>query len=105
ESQLSWTYDKAGRILQETADGRTIAIQYNADSEPVGQNIAGETLSYVWDKRGLLSGMTSPDGTHTFNWDAIGQMKGINYPNGRTSRWDYDAAGQLTRQNYTDVAG
>ncbi|WP_422444678.1 RHS repeat domain-containing protein [Endozoicomonas sp. ALB091] len=25
--------------------------------------------------------------------------------NGRTSRWDYDAAGQLTRQNYTDVAG
>ncbi|WP_163370523.1 RHS domain-containing protein [Endozoicomonas acroporae] len=25
--------------------------------------------------------------------------------NGRTSRWDYDTAGQLTRQNYTDVAG
>ncbi|WP_422465423.1 RHS repeat-associated core domain-containing protein [Endozoicomonas sp. ALC013] len=105
ESQLSWSYDKAGHTLQETADGRTIALQYNAESEPVEQTIAGETLSYAWDKRGLIAGMTSPDGTHTFNWDAIGQMKGINYPNGRTSNWDYDAAGQLTRQNYTDVAG
>ncbi|WP_422463821.1 RHS repeat domain-containing protein [Endozoicomonas sp. ALB115] len=35
----------------------------------------------------------------------MGQMKDINYPNGRTRNWEYDAAGQLTRQNYTDMAG
>jgi RHS repeat-associated protein len=104
----TWQYDSLGRVTQKV-------------------NGAGQKVSYVYDLRGLLTGMTYPNGkavsrkydqaarltsvsdwlghTTALQWDASGYLAQIIYPNGWTGQYQRDNASRLTGINYFQGSG
>ena len=67
--------------------------------------IAGETLGYGYDARGLLEELEANAGTFRFEWDASGRLSAQRYPAGQANEWQHDAADQLTAIDASTLSG
>ncbi|WP_426448479.1 polymorphic toxin-type HINT domain-containing protein [Paenibacillus sp. S-38] len=68
---------------------------------PDGQVVAGDTVSYTYDKSGRRLSMNDMTGTTSYAYDpSTGGLSKITYPDGRTIQYNYDVLGNL--QDYKD---
>ena len=101
-----YTYTSDGRFLRET-QGNGTYTEYNYDQygnllTKKTCDVSDQELSrfdYTYDGRGLISTMTTLDGTWTYAYDAIGQLTASVYvaSSGEVANqnlsWKYDAMG------------
>jgi YD repeat-containing protein len=105
DSERHMTYDAAHRLhtVLDVQTGRTITYGYDAAGNRTSMKVTpdNETTTYAWDKRGLLSRMTDPEGgVYRFTHDALGRRTSTSYPNGMTLETSYDAASRVLAMVY-----
>jgi RHS repeat-associated protein len=77
ESDASYGYDLAGRIISATQNGQTLANDYDA--------------------LGRMTSTSGPLGTNSYSYDAAGRRTAFTYPgSGLTVNYDYDVTGNVT---------
>ncbi|MFE1876813.1 DUF6531 domain-containing protein [Streptomyces sp. NPDC059496] len=122
---FKYTYRADGAVSSRTyPDGRATSYAYDADGRMTGQTQNGRTTAYGWDTAGNLLSTTVPTTpaiTETRTYDQAGRMASISEgagtrqfvrdgsgrvttetfkdatTTGLAKRYDYDAAGRLTR--------
>ncbi len=103
-TDLAYTYDNEGRLTG--ANGLTLTYDDNGRitnsnglivARDAGGRMAtltlttGKTVTYAYDSRNLLTGVTDwLGGTTTFTYDDAGQLTGIIRPNGVNTAYTYD---------------
>lgn len=102
---LAYEYDAMSRTTVEQMLNRRTLYQYTSEGELASIEAAGETWQYEYDNRGLLIGFTTPEGRHQYSHDALGRRVSHTLPNGSVNTFEYDAASQLTEQNYAQTSG
>ncbi len=120
---VSYRYDAAGRLIEETKEplGATTTYQYDdadrliAVTDPMGNTIRygydmrgnkiytidakGYMTKYLYDGNNNLIKTIYPDGTETtYEYDGEDRIKTITYANGATNKFEYDALGRVTKQ-------
>lgn len=96
-------YDASSRTVTFTsAAGRTATMTTNDLGRPTGLQIAGlAPVSFVYDANGRLSAVTAGSGNDTrsmsFGYNAVGYLETATDSLVRTSRYEYDLAGRVTK--------
>lgn len=128
---VSWTYDKTGRVLTETSNGRTLtgsyapggtwsqvqwpdAVQVRSTVDALGrvttvQQIGGSTLAtYAYDELSRATGITRANGANTtYGYNAQHRLSSLSHGivgNAVTWGYTYNQASQIktmTRNNNT----
>ncbi|MHC5916452.1 MAG: Calx-beta domain-containing protein, partial [Nostoc sp.] len=102
----NYTYDSRNNLLSSTnALGQKTQFTYepNFDYLQSVKDAKGNPLSYQYDNKGNLTGITYADGSsETFSIDAVGNVSvSVNRRN-QTINYTYNNQGLLTRKDYTD---
>jgi len=91
---LSWAYTLAGRRHQAVDARGTTTTTYDARGLLAGvTDPDGLAITYARDLRGQPAAMTSPAGTTSYGHDALGRLTTVQDPQGGTTTYTYDAAG------------
>ncbi len=109
---LGYEYDASGRLAKMRApDGREIGYSYDAHQRLTAIVLpGGKELRMSYDPAGRLSELVYPNGVRgVWKRDAAGRLLEISYTGagGKTldgSRYEYDAAGHVTRVSRADGA-
>ena len=123
-AKTSYVYDCVGRLTSETTpSGGSIKYTYNAHGLMAKiLNARGQAKDITYDSIGRITGYTCPEGTASFTYDLNGNVltakdtKGTvtrvfdklnrvsSYTdvNGKTIKYTYDPAGNLTKLTYPD---
>ena len=123
-AKTSYTYDCVGRLTSETTpSGGSIKYTYNAHGlMSKVLNARGQAKDITYDSIGRITGYTRKEGTAGFTYDLNGNIltakdsKGTvtrvfdklnrvsSYTdvNGKTIKYEYDSAGNLTKLTYPD---
>jgi RHS repeat-associated protein len=103
----SYAYDPAGHLARKDLGNGTYATyEYDAAGHLlhlVNFNQSGTVISrfdYQYNRRGLMTRMTTPEGNRDYQYDASGQLVQVTLPGGRTIQYDYDLSGN--RRGVTD---
>jgi YD repeat-containing protein len=103
-----YTYDAAGRLLSvittSPAPSLCSTVSYTYDDAGRLSSSDGYVYTqYEYDAQGRIAKYTGP-GTQIYTYDAAGRISQITYTNsdGKVTRYDYNAEGQLTGY-FTDV--
>nr|NCR88478.1 hypothetical protein [Microcystis aeruginosa G13-10] len=101
-----FTYDQKGNVLTSR---NTLGQQVKFAYEPTFNQLAsvqdqkGNPLSYSYDNKGNLTGITYADGSQeTFSRDAFGNVSLSTNRRGQPIEYTYNSRGLLTRKQYTD---
>jgi len=114
ESAVSYTYDAAGQMLTETQthagqSPRTLQYAYDADGQRLGlQYPSGYTLAYLYNGRGQLGSINSPDSPPpvvSYTYDAAGRRNTRTLQNGNTAQYAYDNANRLLTIAWKNLGG
>jgi len=114
ESAVSYTYDAAGQMLTETQthtgqSPRTLTYAYDADGRRLGlQYPSSYTLAYLYNGRGQLGSINSPDSPPpvvSYIYDAAGRRNTKTLQNGNTAQYTYDTANRLLNIGWTHTGG
>ncbi|WP_159888322.1 RHS repeat domain-containing protein [Paenibacillus puerhi] len=93
-NRTSYTNRKGDTFRQTFNDRNWLERQEVLD--PSGQPIAGETISYQYDKSGRRLAMNDATGPTSYTYDRLtGHLAKITYPDGKTIQYNYDATGKL----------
>ncbi|WP_422768541.1 hypothetical protein [Pseudomonas aeruginosa] len=103
--QQQWAYDELGRLLRAVgAGGQTRSFAYDLNDNPVGEtNPRQFAHSQAFDALDRLVGQSDPLGGKTqLAYDAQDNLTEVSWlasvsTAGSTTRFDYDAVGQITR--------
>ncbi len=105
---FSSQYDGAARTVTRTSPmGRRTTTTYDLLGRPTAVQSTGlSPHSATYDARGRLATLTEGTGatarTFTYAYDAQGQLQSVTDPANRVHRFEYDAAGRLTRETLPD---
>jgi RHS repeat-associated protein len=99
----TYEYDAAGNVTRETVDGRSVSYAYEIqDGEPYRKSILvakvdrnGNHYGYTLDGSGNVTTEQLPIGTVRHSYASNGDRLSSTDPNGKTSRFEYDAMGNL----------
>lgn len=94
--------DRLGRVVANNG----IAIRYDLSGRIERLDYGGgRVLTYLYDRRGLLSGVVDWLGdTTSVEFDAAGLITKLTRPNGIETSWRYDGAGRLVEIAEGDLA-
>jgi RHS repeat-associated protein len=87
----SYRYDDAGRLIGETADGKTTTYTYDKAGNIVAATGPGGAVANTYDARNALQG----SGSTRYTYDGSGRLATATVAGG-TTRYHYDALGDLT---------
>ncbi|MEV6583754.1 RHS repeat-associated core domain-containing protein [Streptomyces sp. NPDC051582] len=100
----SYTYDADGRMTGQTAGGKTTTYSWDEAGNLLTTNLPttpAVTEARSYDRSGRLASMTEAAGTRQFVRDGSGRVTSESFKDATTAgfpkRYDYDAAGRLTR--------
>lgn len=98
---VSWSYDKLGRVLSETARGRTVSRTYGPAGawEELTLPGGGLTIRRDYDALGRMSSIAS-GGILTYGYDQLSRRTGVANANGTSTSYCYDALGRLQALKY-----
>ena len=98
DAELGWAYDLCGRVVAETANGRSVANVF----DPAGNRISrtsplGRTVAFEYDPEGRLLA-TAEQGRELFRstWDPVGRERKRVATSGTAWEWDFLPTGELT---------
>lgn len=97
-----WSWDRAGRLVKATENGRTWALSYDAAGQLLEQRADDRTrLTHAWDGAGrrirtLRSDARGNRSERTYRWNGMGYLCGVA---------DEDADGRRDRALWVDVLG
>ena len=98
---VTFVRDRAGRILSETANGRTIEGTFDTQGRRIERRIGGDLTRYTLDPIGALTAITLESGsesrTITFHRDALGRETGRDDGPFELAQ-QFDAMGRLRSQ-------
>lgn len=102
---VTWSYDKLGRPLSETALGRTVGHSYDAAGawEDVTLPGGGLTIRRDCDALGRMSSI-GQGGILTYSYDQLSRRTSVANANGTSTTYLYDAFGRLQSLGH-DLAG
>ncbi len=105
--KTAYTYDGRGRVITRTnPDGQMWQAGYDKAGNPItATDPTGRVTTESFDASGQLTGITYSDGQTpavSYVRDSVGQQVSMTDGTG-TSRWTYDAFGEVTKA--TDGAG
>ncbi len=89
-SQLTYSYDAAGRLSQASRDGQALVLGYD-NRDNVTSLTGSQTASFSIDRRNQLTS----DGTSTYEWTSAGTLRSIK-TGGQKTTLTFDGIGQLT---------
>ena len=121
---VTYQYDKTGKRTGMTDGSGSSTWQYDSLGRVThAVNGGGKAVSYIYDLRGLPTGITYPNNlsvtriydkagrltsvkdwlknTTTFQYDADGNLVNTAYPNGWKGQYSYDFADRITGIGYT----
>ncbi|MBT2479593.1 putative T7SS-secreted protein [Streptomyces sp. ISL-94] len=102
DSVLTRLRDRAGRLLQETVDGRTLAYTYDAVGRRTGRTTpTGAVAAWAYDAAGRHDALTTSGRRIGFTHDAAGQELSRTYGEAVTLDQAWDEAGRLVEQRLT----
>ncbi|WP_051774808.1 RHS repeat-associated core domain-containing protein [Streptomyces sp. NRRL S-237] len=103
---FKYTYRADGSVSSRTyPDGRATSYAYDADGRMTGQTQNGRTTAYGWDTAGNLISTTVPTTpaiTETRTYDQAGRMASISEGAG-TRQFVRDGSGRVTTETYKDA--
>ncbi|GAA2090908.1 RHS repeat-associated core domain-containing protein [Streptomyces albiaxialis] len=100
-TELTWERDELGRVLAETADGRTTTYAYDAAGHRTRRTTpSGLVSTWTYDARGLPATLTTADTTLTFAYDEAGRET-RRAVGGVTLSQSWDETDRLTTQQVT----
>lgn len=102
---VAYRYDAAGQRTQETQGSRSVDLAYNNEGELNSYTHAGNSYQLQRDLRGQLAKLITPAGEYPLTHDPRGLLTQLQLPNGSQLTYAYDAAGQLTYQDYRQSGG
>ena len=99
----TYEYDSAGNVTRETVGGRSTSYTYEIQAgEPFRKSILtskvdrnGDRYGYALDGRGNVVTEELPIGNIQHSYAGNGDRLSSTDPNGKTSRFEYDAMGNL----------
>ncbi|MEU6176090.1 DUF6531 domain-containing protein [Streptantibioticus parmotrematis] len=91
-SALTYTYDKVGNRLTQTAGSTTTAYSYDAADQLTQSSDGSTTTTYGYDDDGNTTSTTGPAGTTTAVYDAAGRLSQTT-TGGATYAFTYDSDG------------
>ena len=101
-----FTYDQKGNVLtSRNTLGQQVKFAYEPTFNQLTsvQDQKGNPLSYSYDNKGNLTGITYADGSQeTFSRDAFGNVSLSTNRRGQPIEYTYNSRGLLTRKQYTD---
>lgn len=96
----SYTYDAAGNIATATSPAGHITryLAYTADGQPTQLQLPdGRLATFSYDTRGRMLSSQISGRTTSYQYDAAGRVTQVTRPDGRYAAYSYDAARRLTR--------
>lgn len=98
--RLSWRYDRAGRLLEESIDDgsgpRVTAYAWDGAGNRIRRDDAGLVTTYVYDANDRLLSETTGGATTTYAWDANGNLA-RRQEGGKTTVYHWNSQNRLTR--------
>ncbi len=98
--RLSWRYDRAGRLLEESIDDgsgpRVTAHAWDGAGNRIRRDDAGLVTTYVYDANDRLLSETTGGATTTYAWDANGNLA-RRQEGGKTTVYHWNSQNRLTR--------
>ena len=90
-------YDKAGRLVKTTLEGKTTSYTYDL----AGNIISDGESTYTYDLQNRLLTKSGPDGTTSYTYDAAGNLIKEVSPDGSVS-YAYNAQNRLVKGDTND---
>lgn len=102
---VRFAYDALGQVIKEQTERHTIQRQYDARGNLIARNTSwGSKVGFGYAEDKLIE-VILPEGRNIrYQRDANGYPVEIHYPGGTKEQRDYDAMGQLLRQELTPGA-
>jgi RHS repeat-associated protein len=98
-SVLEYTYDRIGRVLSETVDGRTTSYTYDLLGRRVSRTTpTGLVSTWTYDANNQSVGLSGPLGELAFEYDAGGRETSRRVGADVTLTQSWDACNRLTGQ-------
>ncbi|MEU1800421.1 RHS repeat-associated core domain-containing protein [Streptomyces sp. NPDC019937] len=97
-ARITLDHDRAGRVVAETVNGRTLTLAYDALGRRTHRRTpsgADSTLAYTHSG---LAAYTAGDHTFHFDRDPLGRETARHLDNGLALRQDWDPVGRLVHQ-------
>ena len=93
-----YTYDAAGELASiDAGDGANLTISKGGTERSATLQLpGGSTASYRFDGAGRLTHLSSSETAADYSYDASGKLTTERDADGKTTRFDYDAAGRPT---------
>ena len=79
----TWSWDAAGRMVAETAAGRTTTYTYGPSGQLATRETDGVATHYTYDGAGRRTSEVGPDGRIEFTWGDLGWLTSVTGPQGR----------------------
>jgi RHS repeat-associated protein len=100
----SYEYDASGNLTKTTdPDGDTTAYSYDWAGQLIGRvDPSGNATSWTYNVRGQRLSMTDHTGSTKYTYDAAGQLTKIDGPDDATFMFTYDGNGRPATINYPD---
>ncbi|WP_455569150.1 RHS repeat-associated core domain-containing protein [Streptomyces iakyrus] len=100
DCDLSWQRDRAGRVVAESVNGRTLHTRYDARGRRTGRTTPGGAVAdYVYDVAGRMVTLTTSGHSLTFAHDASGHEVSRCVDGSPTLEQSWDPAGRLAGQS------
>jgi RHS repeat-associated protein len=100
--QTTMAYDAAGRMETVTdPSARTVTYNYDLAGQPTTKTVSGgATYRYDYDLLGRRTAIKTSTGKFSSTWAPGNLLTSRTDSAGRTTAWNYDAAGRLTTMTY-----
>ena len=106
----NYSYSNRDQVLTKATPQGTLTYTYDLASNVasvLSSNANGTSVSYAWDQKNRLSGVTDnrTSGTTNYNYDSTNQLLSFAYPNGVTHGYGYDSRDRTTGLNVNGPSG
>ncbi|QKT03785.1 IPT/TIG domain-containing protein [Ectothiorhodospiraceae bacterium 2226] len=99
--EARYEYDDLDRLVREISDRGMIEYAYDDADQVAERRINGtEITAFSYDGAGRVTHITHNGRTARYDWDAAGRLNNKHLPNGLTQAYEYDAASRLTAIRY-----
>ncbi|MEL7499509.1 MAG: putative Ig domain-containing protein [Planctomycetota bacterium] len=95
DDAISVQYDAAGRVVGITGEGKRESV-YNANGSEIRTTVGGIVIEREFDGDGQLTSETVDGRTTRYQYDAAGNVVEIRYPTGALEGFEYDERNNLS---------
>jgi RHS repeat-associated protein len=106
-ANVSFNYDRLGRVVSGTHPNGTVAISYNERNQVASVTAPNSgNSSFTYDQAGRTQQRVDTTGTATYSWDAADQLVGETDPlTGQARLYTWRADGQVSGVTYAGAGG